>query len=70
MYFSDAFRNNSDRENSPMTNMMMNRIIGDGSEKEAKELAMKQIANMLQRPDQLEKIEPLKRRVKRNIVSF
>ena len=37
-------------------------------EKDAYLTALKQVSNMLQRPDQLDNIEQYKRRVKRNLV--
>ncbi len=47
----------------------MSKVSIEALEKEGYQTALKQVSNMLQRPDQLEKIEHYKRRVKRNIVS-
>jgi len=49
---------------------MASKLNSETMEKDAKATALKHICNMLQRPDQLEKIDQLKRRVKRNIVSI
>ncbi|XP_017461316.1 PREDICTED: exocyst complex component 3-like, partial [Rhagoletis zephyria] len=47
----------------------MSKVSIEALEKEGYQTALKQVSNMLQRPDQLEKIEHYKRRVKRNINS-
>lgn len=47
----------------------MSNLNVEALEREAYQTALKHVANMLQRPDQLDKIEQYKKRVKRNIVS-
>lgn len=47
----------------------MSKVNIEALEKETYKTALKQVSNMLQRPDQLEKIEQYKRRVKSNIVT-
>lgn len=48
----------------------MSNLNTDALEREVYQTAFKHVSNMLQRPDQLDKIEQYKKRVKRNIVSY